>query len=256
MNNYFWDTHAHILNEYYDDVDEVIKDASTNNIKYVINSGVSHSVNQEVINTCQKYKNVYGTLGIHPEEILNYKESDLKYIEDNINNPKILAIGEIGLDYHYYKDQKEVQKKLFEKLLFIAEKHNFPVVIHSREATEDTINILKKFKVTGVIHSFSGSYETAMEYIKLGYVLGINGVVTFKNSKFKDDLKKIPVEKIILETDCPYLTPEPNRGKKNSPANVKFIAEFVANVYEIPVEKLAMITNETIYKIFDKKIKL
>ena len=126
-----------------------------------------------------------------------------------------------------------------------------PVIIHSREATEDTINTLKKYKVTGVIHSFSGSLETAKIYIKMGYLLGINGVITFKNSKLKDVIKEIPLESIVLETDSPYLTPEPFRGKKNEPARIKEIAEFICDLKGISLEDLATITNHNIKRIFD-----
>src|SRR5699024_6836671 len=161
-----------------------------------------------------------GALGIHPEYVENYTLDDIKFIEDNLNNPKIVAIGEIGLDYHYSKENKEEQIKLLELQLKLAEKYGVPVIIHSREATEDTINTLKKYKVRGVIHSFSGSLETAKIYIKMGYLLGINGVVTFKNCNLKDVLKEIPIENIVLETDSPYLTPVPFRGKQNNSSHI------------------------------------
>ena len=163
---------------------------------------------------------MYGAIGIHPEEVENYSLDDIKFIEDNLNNKKVVAIGEIGLDYHYSKENKEKQIKLFELQLDIANKYKVPVIIHSRDATEDTINILRKYNIKGVIHSFSGSLETAKIYIKRGFLLGINGVVTFKNCNLKDILVNIGLNNIILETDSPYLTPVPYRGKQNNPSHI------------------------------------
>ncbi len=247
-----WDTHAHLLKEYYSDFDEVIKNAANNNINNIINIGVDSNTNKEIINTINNYDNVYGAIGIHPSEVNEYNENDINYIKENINHKKIVAIGEIGLDYHYTKETKEKQFILFKKLLKIAEDNNLPVVIHSREATKDTLDILKEYKVKGVIHSFSGSYETALEYIKLGYKLGISGVVTFNNCQMKDYLNKISLDNIILETDCPYLTPVPKRGKKNEPANVKYIVEFLSKIYDIPVSSIEKVTNENVIHLFDK----
>lgn len=247
----FTDTHCHILSEYYEDIDEVLNKAKSVNISRIINNGCDHKSNLEVLELIEKYKNMYGAIGIHPEVVDTYQESDLKFIEANINNPKIVAIGEIGLDYHYTKENKEAQIKLFEAQLALAEKYHIPVIVHSREATEDTINTLKKFKVTGVIHSFSGSLETAKIYIKMGFLLGINGVITFKNSKLKDTIKDIDLNNIILETDSPYLAPTPHRGEKNEPANVSLIAEFISELKDINLSQVSIITNENIKRIFD-----
>lgn len=247
----FTDTHCHIYKEYYDNFDEVIANAQTLGVNRLINNGCDSKSNQEVLDIANKYSNIYATIGIHPEAVLDYKEEDINFIKSNLNNPKVVAIGEIGLDYHYTKENKKEQIELFEKQLKIAEENNIPVVIHSREATDDTLRILKKYKLKGVIHSFSGSIETAQECIKLGYLIGINGVITFKNCKLKEILPMIPLENIILETDAPYLTPEPYRGKRNEPGYVKYTAEFIANIYNIEVEQLAKITNSNIKRIFD-----
>lgn len=247
----FTDTHCHIFSEYYEDIDEVLNKAENVNISRVINNGCDHKSNLEVLELIEKYKNMYGAIGIHPEVVDTYQESDLKFIEANLNNPKIIAIGEIGLDYHYTKENKEAQIKLFERELALAEKYHLPVIIHSREATEDTINTLKKFKVTGVIHSFSGSLETANIYIKMGFLLGINGVITFKNSKLKDIIEKIDLKNIILETDSPFLAPTPHRGEKNEPANISLIGEFISELKNISISQLSIITNENIKRIFD-----
>lgn len=247
----FTDTHCHIYKEYYKNLDEIINNAKNNKVNRMINNGCNSASNKEVLELLKKYDTMYGALGIHPESVETYQESDITFIKNNLENDRIIAIGEIGLDYHYTKENKEEQKKLLEVQLSIAEKHNLPVIIHSREATEDTINILKKYNLKGVIHSFSGSYETAQIYIKMGYLLGINGVITFKNSKLKEVIKKIPLKNIILETDSPYLTPEPYRGKRNEPARILDIAKFICELKGVSLEELARITNDNIKRIFD-----
>lgn len=247
----FTDTHCHIYKEYYENIDEVLKNAKKSNVNRMINNGCDKKSNEEVLELTQKYENIYGAIGIHPENVEEYTKEDLKHIEENIKNKKIIAIGEIGLDYHYTKENKKSQKELLESQLKIAEHYHLPVIIHSREATEDTINTLKKYKVTGVIHSFSGSLETAKIYIKMGYLLGINGVITFKNSKLKEVIKEIPLDNIILETDSPYLTPEPFRGKRNEPARIHEIAKFICELKDISLDELARITNDNIKRIFD-----
>ena len=176
----FCDTHCHLFREYYEDVDEIIKLAKENGVNRMIVAGCDDKSNKEVLSLVEK-EEIYGTLGIHPEEVENFKESDLNFIEENLQNKKIIAIGEIGLDYHYGKENRKDQIQLFELQLALAEKYHIPVVVHSREATLDTINSLKKYNVKGVIHSFSGSLETAKIYIEMGFLLGVNGVITFKN---------------------------------------------------------------------------
>ncbi len=247
----FTDTHCHIYDEYYDDIN-VIKDLMDNNsINRVIINGIDRKSNEEVLDKIDKYDWMYGAIGIHPEVVDDYKEEDIKFIVDNLDNKRIIAIGEIGLDYYYTKENKDKQIELFNKQLMIAQDYNIPVIIHSREATMDTINILKKYKLRGVIHSFSGSYETAMEYIKMGFLIGINGVITFKNCNLKDAIKRIDSNNIILETDSPYLTPVPFRGKQNNPSHIKEIAQFVGDLYGISLVELSKITNDNIKRVFD-----
>lgn len=248
----YTDTHCHVYHEYYDSIDNVIKEAKDNHVDYFIVSGCNSKANKEVIDTINNYSSFYGCIGLHPEEADMYYSADLKFIENNLGHAKILAIGEIGLDYHYTKDNKEKQKTLFEAQLTLAQKYNMPVVIHSREATEDTITILKKYPdVKGVIHSFSGSFETAKIYTALGYKLGINGVVTFKNSHLKEILPEI-INDIVLETDSPFLTPHPYRGTKNAPKYIKNIADFICECMGITESQLVSITNQNIKAIFDK----
>lgn len=246
----FCDTHCHLFKEYYENIDEIVELAQKNHVNRYIVSGCDSSSNKEIMELIDK-ENIYGTLGIHPEEVQNYSEDDLLYIEQNIIHAKIIAIGEIGLDYHYTKDNKEEQIHLFECQLALAEKYNLPVVIHSREATEDTIQCLKKYHVHGVIHSFSGSLETAQIYIKMGFLLGVNGVITFKNCNLKEVIRKIPLDSILLETDSPYLTPVPYRGSQNNPSHILDIAKFVGELYDVSLEELAKITNSNIKRVFD-----
>lgn len=255
MNNYFVDTHCHIFKSDYENINEILENASNKHIKYVINNGSNNETNKEVLELIKKYPNMYGAIGIHPEDVDGVMPDDIKFIEDNLSNGKIVAIGEIGLDYYYTKENKEEQIKLFESQLALAEKYNMPVIVHSRDATEDTINSLKKFKCKGVIHSFSGSLETAKIYIKMGYLLGVNGVITFKNAKIKDVIKEVGLKNIVLETDSPYLTPVPFRGTQNNPGHVLQIAQFVADLYNISLEELAEQTNKNITEMY-KNIKL
>ena len=248
----FTDSHCHLYSEYYDDIAKVIDEASLNKVNRFINNGCDAKSNIEVINLIDKYPNMYGAIGIHPESVDTYQDEDIKFIEDNIANKKIIAIGEIGLDYYYTKENKDEQIKLLEAQLKLAEKYNIPVIIHSREATLDTITTLKKYHVKGIIHSFSGSLETAREYIKMGYLIGINGVITFKNANIKNVIKELPLSSLVLETDSPYLTPEPYRGKQNSSAHILDIAKFVADLKNISLEELANITNQNLDNMFNK----
>lgn len=247
----FTDTHCHLYDEYYDDINTIIAKSKTNNVNRFINAGCDLASSKEAVNKSNIINNCYCAVGIHPENITKDYNDELKEIEELLSNKNVIAIGEIGLDYYYVKDNKEEQMDLFEKQLALAEKYNLPVVVHSRDAIQDTLDCIKRHKVTGVIHSFSGSYEMAQEFIKRGFALGINGVITFKNCNLKDLYKKIDVNNIVLETDCPYLTPEPNRGKKNDPSSIYEIAKFVSKIYEISVEELCDITNKTIKRIFD-----
>ena len=248
----FTDSHCHLYSEYYDDIAKVINEASLNKVNRFINNGCDAKSNIEVINLTSEYPNMYGAIGIHPESVDTYQEEDIKFIEDNIANKKIIAIGEIGLDYYYTKENKDEQIKLLETQLKLAEKYNMPVIIHSRDATLDTLTTLKKYHVKGVIHSFSGSLETAREYIKMGYLIGINGVITFKNANIKDVIKELPLSSLVLETDSPYLTPEPYRGTQNSPAHILEIAKFVADLKNISLEELANITNQNLDNMFNR----
>jgi len=245
----FTDTHCHIFKEYYEDISLIFSHAKESSISRFFIAGVDRKSNEEILQLIQNPE-VYGCLGIHPEEVDSYTLADLQHLEEHLRDEKIIGIGEIGLDYHYTKENKEAQIKLFRSQMKLAQKYSLPVVIHSREATSDTIAILKEFPlVKGVIHSFSGSLETANIYIKMGYKLGINGVVTFKNSHLKELLPSI-LSSIVLETDSPYLTPHPYRGVRNEPKYVLEIAHFICDYLSITKEELSTITNQNISEVF------
>ncbi len=245
------DTHCHIYKEYYDNIDSIMEKIRNNNINKVINNACDYKSSLEVIDLSEKYKEMYFTLGLHPESDFNELNSVIKLIRENINNKKLVGIGEIGLDYYYDKSNKDEQIRVFEEQLKLAEELNLPVIIHSRDATQDMLNILKKYKLKGVIHSFNGSVEVAKEYIKLGYMLGINGVITFKNCKLIEVIKRIGVHNLVYETDSPYLTPVPDRGKRNDSSYVKDVVLFISTNMGIDVESLASISNKNVKQIFD-----
>ena len=247
----FIDTHCHIVSEYYDDIDEVIKNAIDNGVLKIIINGYNMQSNREVLELVKKYDIVYGALGIQPEELYDYNDDSLKFIEEHINDEKIIAVGEIGLDYHYDTD-KELQKELFKRQLEIAYKYNKPVIIHSRDCIQETYNILKESKVKGTMHCYSGSKEMALEFIKIGFLIGIGGVSTFKNAKnIVDVIKYIPLEYIILETDSPYLTPEPYRGKRNEPMYIPIVAKRVAGIKGLDIKEIERTTTDNARRLFD-----
>ncbi len=247
----FIDTHCHIVSEYYDDIEDVIKNAIDNGVLKIIVNGYNMQSNMEVLELVKKYDIVYGALGIQPEELYDYNDNSLKFIEDHINDEKIVAVGEIGLDYHY-DTNRNLQKELFKRQLEIAYKYNKPVIIHSRDCIQETYNILKESKVRGAMHCYSGSKDMALEFIKIGFSIGIGGVSTFKNAKnIVDVIKYIPLEYIILETDSPYLTPEPYRGKRNEPMYIPIIAKRVADIKGLDIKGIERTTTDNARRLFD-----
>ena len=247
----FWmiDSHAHIFDEYYDDIFSLIEELKNKNILNVINCADSIDSAHEVINSYIKYDGfLLPAIGIHPENVNN---NHLDELEELIKNNKVFAIGEIGLDYNYNDQNKEDQKKLFNNQLNLAEKYNLPIIVHTRDSIQDCYDILKKRKLNGIIHCFSGSYEMACEFIKLGYKLGIGGVLTFKNSKLYQVIEKIDLNNIVLETDSPYLSPEPYRGRKNNPANVFYVAKKIAEIKNVKIEEVIEKTTNNCREIFD-----
>ena len=246
------DTHCHLFDEYYDNIEDVISRAVSEGVGFIIVNGVDRKSNEEVLKLIKKYDIVYGALGIQPEEVSRASYEDLIFIENHINDDKIVAIGEIGLDYHYECD-KDKQKEFFKKQLDIATKYNKPVIIHSRDCIQETYNILKEYKLKGIMHCYSGSVEMAREFSKIGYFIGVGGIVTFKNAvKLVEVVKAIGINNIVVETDSPYLSPEPYRGKKNEPKNIKVIMEKIADIKGIDYEKLCDSVVSNVFGLFDK----
>lgn len=243
------DTHCHVFLSDYPDIDDVIKRMDGN---IIIVSGVDDSSNREVLDLCARYDNVYGTLGIHPESVDD--SYDLDFVRNHINDPKIVAVGEIGLDYYYTRDNRERQIDLFCRQIEIALEFGKPIVVHSRDAISDTYDIIKKYNIGTMtdIHCFSGSLEMALEFVKLGCKLGIGGVLTFKNSgRIKDVVSNIDISNLLLETDSPYLTPEPFRGKRNEPYNIIYVAQVIARIKGLSVSDVLEITKRNSYSLFD-----
>ena len=249
------DSHAHVTSENYENIDEIIHKIKKMGVICVINVGDRVETSHEVIDLSKKYNNyLLPCVGIHPESVNEINK--LGEIETLIINNKVYAVGEIGLDYYYEKDNKEEQKELLNKQLDLAEKYNLPIIIHTRESIQDIYDELKKRKLKGVIHCFNGSYEMAKLFINLGYKLGIGGVLTFKNSKLYELIEKIDLENILLETDSPYLSPEPFRGKQNIPLNVYYVAKRIAEIKNISIEEVIKKTTENAVELFDIKIDL
>lgn len=250
------DTHCHIFKEYYDNIDFIIENAMNNGIKMIIVNGFDDESNKQVLNLIKKYDIVYGALGIQPEEVEKCNDNSLEFIENHINDEKIVAVGEIGLDYHYECD-KDKQLYYFKKQLEIANRYNKPVIVHSRDCIQETYNILKMYSINGIMHCYSGSLEMAREFCKLGFKLGVGGICTFKNAKnIINVINNVDLEYIVLETDSPYLSPEPFRGSKNEPANLIYIAKKICELKSISFDELCSVTTGNVLHLFDKYIKM
>lgn len=246
------DSHCHILKDEYDNPDEIIEEAYNNGISKIIINGYDIKSSIESCMLADKYDYVYVSVGIGPENIDNITDDDINKIRTLANNKKVVAIGEIGLDYYWTKDNKDKQINIFKSMLSIAKDNNLPVIVHSRSAIKDTYDLLKEYNVRGIMHCYSGSKESAKEFIKLGFLIGVGGIITFKNAKeIKDVVSNIDIENISLETDSPYLSPEPNRGKINSPLNLKYIAKKVSEIKEISYEDVCSITSNNVIKLLD-----
>ncbi|MBQ8886737.1 MAG: TatD family hydrolase [Candidatus Gastranaerophilales bacterium] len=247
------DTHSHInFDDYKENFASFLEDIKNNEVEAVIIPGVEPSTFDEIISYCEKHAMLYGAIGIHPSEAKTYTKEVEERIYNLRKNNKIVAIGEIGLDYYWEQETKELQKEVFRKQLKIAEELNLPVLIHDREAHEDTFEIVQEFNLKDVVfHCFSGNVEYAKKCIEKGYYIAIGGIVTFKNAKdLKEVAKIVPLDKLLLETDAPYLAPVPFRGKLNTPAYLKYIAQEIANLKEIDVELVKEHTTQNAKRIF------
>ncbi|PJF42789.1 MAG: hydrolase TatD [Phototrophicales bacterium] len=255
------DTHCHLdFSAYADDRDEVIANAQANGITRIINPGTDLATSQAALQLSEQYECVYAGVALHPNSTMAWSPEIIAALEHLASHPKVVAIGEIGLDYYWDKSPKEVQKAAFEAQLELARRLQLPVIIHNREASEDVIAILRAWVPTlpahlktraGVLHSFSAPAHIAQEALSLGFYLGFTGPITFKKA---EDLRRIaadvPLDRILIETDGPYLTPHPHRGKRNEPAYVRFIAERLAAIHQISEEEFATITTQNAEHLF------
>lgn len=252
----FIDSHAHLDDNRFDaDRDLLIRDLKTNGIDIVVNIGADLETSINSVDLSKKYDNIYASVGIHPHSADEVDDNTLRKIKELAQNEKVVAIGEIGLDYYYDNSPRDIQRKCFKKQLELAKEVNLPVVIHSREASQETFDIIQEAQdgtLRGVMHCYSGSVEMAEEYInKLGFYISIGGPVTFKNARIvKEVAQSVPLDKLLIETDCPYLTPEPYRGKRNEPMFVKYTAMEIAKLREITIEELAEATSRNAKTLF------
>lgn len=246
------DTHCHLYKQYYEDLDFIIDKLKKAGIKAVIVNGCDMKSNKEVIELTKKYDIVYGALGFHPTELGDFDDENLKWLEEHINDDKIVAVGEIGLDYHYDDTDKVIQKKVFIEQLNIAKRYNKPVIVHTRDSIGDTYDILKDSGCIGSIHCYSGSVDMAKKFINLGFCLGIGGIVTFKNAKnIIEVIKEVDLKYILLETDCPYLTPEPYRKYKNDSSYLSLILKKIVDLKGIDIDVANTIILANTMRIFD-----
>ena len=247
----FIDTHSHIYyDKFNDDLEEVIDRAKKNNVRNIICVGVDKKSSKKSIAISEKNEFVYATAGYHPHESKDTSENYLDDIKEMLNHHKVVALGEIGLDYHYNFSDKKIQTKVFQEQLELAKLTKKPAIIHNRMADDDIYRILKSTQSSNaVIHCFTGEYEFAKKILDLGLLLSFTGIVTFAK-ELESTIKKIPLNRIMLETDSPYLAPIPHRGKRNEPAMIKHIAEKIANIKNISIESVAVTTTKTAQEFF------
>ncbi|MBQ8903660.1 MAG: TatD family hydrolase [Oscillospiraceae bacterium] len=252
MNVKVIDTHAHYDDPAFDsDRDELLTEILNESVDKLITIGCSIEGSRNAIKIAEKFPSVYASVGIHPSDCMGSSDNYIDILREMSKNKNVVAIGEIGLDYHYDGYDKETQIDCFIKQLELAKELSLPVIIHSREATSDTMDILRKYKPKGVVHCFSGSVETAREIIELGMMISFTGVLTFKNSrKAVEACSEIPMERIMLETDSPYMAPVPHRGKRNNSSYVLHVAEKVAEIKNMTIDEVITICNENAVRFF------
>lgn len=254
MDNIF-DTHAHYDDEAFDlDRDTLLPSLKSKGIGYVIDCGCDVASSEKAIELSEKYDFIYAAVGIHPHEAEDAKDGDLEIIKHLTENEKVVAIGEIGLDYHYDFSPRELQKEYFEKQIILANELDMPIIVHDREAHEDTMQLLRKYKPKGVLHCFSGSVETANEIISLGMYIGLGGAVTFKNAKKPVEVAEyLPLDRLLLETDAPYMSPVPYRGKRNDSSLILYTALKIAEAKGMEAQAVVDAACENAKRLFGVK---
>jgi TatD DNase family protein len=250
------DTHCHLERKEYKDLDTLLSGIFSTDVKIVIVSGYDVESSIQAVSLAHNYNNVYATVGFHPSDCKNLIESDYDYFNTWLKDEKVVGVGEIGLDYYYGEDNKDDQKQRFKRQIEIASKYKKPIIVHNRNASEDVYNILKNSNAKGIIHCFNDDINMANKLIDLGFFLSIGGILTFKNSNLKNVIKDINIHNIVLETDSPYLSPEPFRGMQNSPINVQIVANEIARIKGIEYSEVASITTSNAFRLFDLNPKI
>ncbi|WP_082235837.1 TatD family hydrolase [Halobacillus massiliensis] len=250
-----FDTHVHLnADQFEDDLQETIDRAHEAGVRYMTVVGFDRKTIPLAIQIAEENNHIYAAVGWHPVDAIDMTEEDLKWIEELLSHPKVVAIGEMGLDYHWDKSPADVQKEVFRKQIQLAKKVKMPIIIHNREATEDIVQILKEenaAEVGGIMHCYSGPVETAKECVDMNFMISLGGPVTFKNAKLpKEVAKAIDMKHLLIETDCPFLAPHPNRGKRNEPAYVTLVAEQIAELKGLSYEEVCEITTENALNFF------
>lgn len=250
-----FDTHAHYDDDAFrEDREALLKSLPEHGIEAVVNIGANIQTTKNTLELTRKYPYVYGAVGVHPSETEELNDALLDWLGHAAKEPKVVAIGEIGLDYHWDTPGREVQKTWFIRQMELAKSVGLPIVVHSRDAAQDTLDIIKQHnagETGGVIHCFSYGPELAREYLKMGFYLGIGGVLTFANAKkLKEVVAEIPLERLVLETDCPYLSPVPNRGKRNSSLNLPYVVEEISRIKGITQEEVIAVTSKNARELY------
>lgn len=250
-----FDTHAHYDDSAFDeDRDEILSNMLMQNVGKIVNIGASLRTCRQTIELVAKYEDFYGVIGVHPSDTDELNDENFKELEEMLSHDRIVAVGEIGLDYHYDDTNKEIQQKWFIRQLELARKCKLPVVIHSRDAAKDTIDIMREQRaneIGGVVHCYSYSKEQAKEYLDMGFFFGIGGVLTFKNArKLVETVEYLPMEVMVLETDCPYLSPEPFRGKRNDSRNIQYVISKIAEIKGLSREEVEEITWDNACRLY------
>lgn len=253
----FFDSHAHYDDKRFnEDKDELLQSMSKNDVDYIVNAAANIASSNEGIHLAEKYPSIYTAVGVHPHDVSELEEDAIEALESLSKHPKVVAIGEIGLDYYYDHSPRDIQRLWFQRQMALAKKVQLPIIVHSREASQETFNMIKESGLSsGVIHCYSGSAEMAKEYIKLGFYIGIGGTLTFNNArKTIEVVEQIPLGAIVIETDCPYLTPMPHRGKRNDSTYLKYIAQKIGDIKNLSIEEVARVTTDNakaLYNIVD-----
>lgn len=247
-----FDTHAHLNSEkYLDNLDEIVKKSFDSGVTKIVVNGYDIKSSVRAIEIANMYDGVYATVGIHPLDIDCFNEGTIEELREMAKDPKVVAIGEIGIDLYYDKSNKDAQIKMFKKQLELASELDLPITVHSREALDVTYQVLKEYNCKGIMHCYSGSLEYAQKFIELGYYISLAGPVTFKNARVaKEVASGIDLNKLLIETDCPYLTPHPFRGKVNDPSYVSYVAEEIARLRNLEYEDVCKITYNNSIEVY------